>query len=284
MRTAAPGKIILLGEHSVVYGHRAIAAAVDLCTSVTLEAHEGPTQLRSTFLRDERLDRAVAHALPPRGWLVDIDTQLPVGRGMGSSAALSIALVRAAARLDGEELDFAVEHERGFALERIFHGNPSGLDHAVSALGGAVVYRKGEAPRPVAMPPTRVVVLDTGVAGDTAALVAGVASRRPQIDPHLDTLGQLVEDAIDVLDQPSALGELMNRAHHHLQCIGVSTPRLDELVNLARTHGAAGAKLSGAGGGGIVVALCPDGGQDLLAAARARGISSLPSVLPARGS
>lgn len=284
MRTAAPGKIILLGEHSVVYGHRAIAAAVDLCTGVTLEPHDGPTQLRSTFLRDERLDRAIAHALPPRGWLVDIDTQLPVGRGMGSSAALSVALVRAAARLNGEALDFAAEHERGFALERIFHGNPSGLDHAVSALGGAVVYRKGEAPRPVALPPTRVVVLDTGVAGDTATLVAGVASRRPGVDPHLDALGRLVEEALEVLDQPSALGDLMNQAHHHLQHIGVSTPRLDALVTLARAHGAVGAKLSGAGGGGIVVALCPDGGQELLAAARAQGISALPSVVPARGS
>jgi mevalonate kinase len=281
---AAPGKIILLGEHSVVYGHRAIAAAVELTTRVTLEPHDGPTWLRDSFLRDARLDQAIAHALPSTGWAVDIGTDLPVGRGMGSSAALSIALVRAAAAVRGENLDFEEEHRRGFDLERIFHGNPSGLDHAVSALGGAVVYRRGEAPLPIDMPRIPVVVLDTGVAGDTAALVAGVAARRPGIDESLDRLGALVEEALPALGDAQALGQAMNEAQHHLEQIGVSNPGIEELVRLARKHGALGAKLSGAGGGGIVVALTPDGGDGLLHAARRRDIPALASVLPAGSS
>lgn len=281
---AAPGKIILLGEHSVVYGHRAIASAVSLTTRVTLEPHHGPTRLRESFLRDSRLDEAIALALPATGWAVDIATDLPVGRGMGSSAALSIALVRAAAAVRGETLDFEEEHRRGFALERIFHGNPSGLDHAVSALGGAVVYRRGETPVPIAMPRTSVVVLDTGVAGDTAALVAGVAARRPGIDGSLDRLGALVEEALPRLDDPLALGQAMDEAQHHLERIGVSNAAIEGLVRLARSHGAVGAKLSGAGGGGIVVALTPDGGDRLLRAARQRNIPALASVLPAGSS
>ena len=280
MRTRAPGKLILLGEHSVVHGHRAIAAAVSLQTTVTLEAHAGPTRLRKAFHRDERVERAIARVLPPEGWLVDIETELPVGRGMGSSAALSVALVRAAAGLSGETLDFAALHERAFVLERIFHGDPSGLDHAVSALGGAVVYRKGEPPVPVSMPPTRVVVLDTGVAGDTATLVAGVASLRPAIDEALERLGELTEEAIPLLGDAQALGTLMNEAQHYLRTIGVSTLAIQELVVLARRHGALGAKLSGAGGGGVVLALTPDGGGSLLAAARERGVAAFGCTLP----
>ncbi len=266
----------------MVYGYRAIASAVSLQTRVTLRPHQGATHLDRTFLRDERVERAVRMALPPTGWAVDIETDLPIGRGMGSSAALSVALVRVAAQLDGQSLDFATEHERAFALERIFHGNPSGLDHAVSALGGAVIYRKGQAPEPVAMPPSSFVVLDTGVAGDTAALVAGVAARRPSIDASLDRLGELVEQALPSLGQPSVLGALMNEAQDHLSAIGVSTPAIDELVGLARSHGAAGAKLSGAGGGGVVIALTPDGGEALMAEARRRDVQSFLCTLPAR--
>ena len=284
MRGSAPGKLILLGEHSVVYGHRAIAAAVGLCTRVELRRCEGPTRLGASAIQDPRLDAALRCALPAQGLEVDIHTELPVGRGMGSSAALTIALLRAADQLAGRSSSFEELHARGYELERIFHGNPSGLDHAVSALGGAVVYRKGEAPQPVDMPSTPVVVLDTGTAGDTAQLVAGVASRRPAVDPALERLGQLVEQALPLLARPSDLGPLLNEAQARLQELGVSTPRIDLLVELARSHGALGAKLSGAGGGGVVLALTPDGGEGLLRAARARGIQAFSTTLPAEGS
>jgi mevalonate kinase len=283
MQGHAPGKLILLGEHSVVYGHRAIAAAVGLHTRVRLHRVPGPTHLGRSAVQDPRLEQALAIALPAQGLRVDIDTELPVGRGMGSSAALSIALLRAADALEGRTSSFEDLHARGFAIEKVFHGNPSGLDHAVSALGGAVVYRKGEAPQPVVMPPVRVVVLDTGKAGDTASLVAGVASRRPAIDAHLDRLGRLVEESLGVLDQPAELGARMDEAHARLREIGVSTDELDELVGLARASGALGAKLSGAGGGGVALALTPDGGQALLRAARARGIQAFGTTLPAQG-
>ena len=150
----------------------------------------------------------------------------------------------------------------------------------MSALGGAVVYRKGQTPAPLAMPPMPVVVLDTGIAGDTAALVAGVAARRPSIDPSLERLGELTEAALECLGEADSLGPLMNEAQHHLRHIGVSTPAIDLLVDLARRHGATGAKLSGAGGGGVVLALTPDGGASLLAEARARGVSAFGCVLP----
>ncbi|MCP4808503.1 MAG: mevalonate kinase [Proteobacteria bacterium] len=280
MRASAPGKLIVLGEHSVVYGHRAIAASVSRRTTVDLTASPGPTRLADSDIVDDRLLRALRATLPAEGWAVSIRTDLPVGRGMGSSASLSIALLRLRARFEGIEPDFAWLHAEGFALERIFHGDPSGIDHAVSALEGAVVYQRGEAPQPLAMTPMKVVVLDSGSAGNTAELVAGVAARRPGIEPALDRLGELVELAIGSLDDPLALGEAMDEAHALLVQIGVSTPILDDLVALARDHGATGAKLSGAGGGGVVMALCPDGGIELLRAAEARGIPAFLCTLP----
>lgn len=280
MIASAPGKLIVLGEHAVVYGHRAIAAAVSLRTRVRLEPTEGLTRLGESAIEDERLDAALALALPSRGHLVHIETDLPVGRGMGSSAALSIALLRLRAALEGTEPDFAWLHAEGFALERVFHGDPSGIDHAVSASERALVYRKGEEPRRVSMAPVEVVVLDSGTAGNTAELVAGVASRRPAVDPALDRLGELVEEALPYLDDPRALGAAMDEAHARLAEIGVSTPVLDDLVGLARRNGAVGAKLSGAGGGGVVVALCPDGGEETLRAARARGIHAFRCTIP----
>ena len=275
----APGKLILLGEHAVVYGHRALASPVSLGTQVSLEPCAGPTHLGDSSIQDPRLQRALEVALPAQGWRVHIQTDLPIGRGMGSSAALTIALLRAADAITGQQSSFEQLHARGFPIEALFHGNPSGLDHAVSALGSVVVYRKGQVPKPVAMPPHRVVVLDTGIAGDTRELVAGVASRRPGIEPSLRRLGALVETALPVLADPRALGDLMNEAQHHLEEIGVSTPMIQELVRLARAAGAHGAKLSGAGGGGVVLALTPQGPEQVLAAAAERGIDAFACTL-----
>ena len=276
------GKLIVLGEHAVVYGHRALAASVSLGTTVTLSPREGPTALDGGAAGDERLRRALALALPPEGWRVTITSELPVGRGMGSSAALTVALLRAAAAARGERPSPAELHRRGFAIERIFHGTPSGLDHAVAAAGGAVIYRRGEAPIPAAMPPLEVVVLDSGVAGDTGALVAEVRARRPGIDPTLDRLGALAERGLEHLGDPRALGALMDEAQALLGAIGVSTPQLEALCQLAREAGALGAKLSGAGGGGVVLALAGQAGPAILRAARRRGIRAFRCTLPGR--
>jgi len=138
----APGKLLLSGEHAVVHGHPAVAVAVDRGTTVRLTEVTGPRTLDAPF-HDDRLEAALSAVLPEAGLHVAIESDLPIGRGMGSSAALAIALVRARQALGGHPADFALLHREGFKVERIFHGQPSGVDHAVSALGGAVAYRKG---------------------------------------------------------------------------------------------------------------------------------------------
>lgn len=275
----APGKLILAGEHAVVFGHEAVAVAVDRRTEVWLRRVEGPRRLVAD-LRDARLNDALDVILPKEGVEVRIRTALPVGRGMGSSGALAVALLRARADLVGAPIDFATCHRDGFAIERVFHGTPSGLDHAVSARGGALRYRRGPdgAVELSPLPPPRwpLVVLDSGAAGDTGAMVAGVRSRRPGIDGALDAIGAVSAAVIAALQAgagPEALGPLLNENHALLQQIGVSTPELDALVALARRAGAAGAKLAGAGGGGVVIAACADPAP-VLAAASAAGVSA----------
>lgn len=271
----APGKLILSGEHAVVYGHQAVAVAVDRGTTVHLRRRPGPTGIERSILRDQRLRAAVAAVLPADGLAVDIETELPVGRGMGSSAALAIALLRARAGLEGREADFDELLEDGFTVERVFHGSPSGIDHTVAALGSAVRYRRrpdGPEIVPLGMPRLQLVVLDTGLTGDTRRLVSAVAARRPGIDPVLTRIGALTDTLVSQLEQGAAaedIGPLLTDNHRLLAEIGVSTPNLDRLVGFALQAGAHGAKLAGAGGGGVVIALVDDPALLLLAAGKA---------------
>jgi mevalonate kinase len=167
-------------------------------------------------------------------------------------------------------------------LERIFHGNPSGIDNAVAAERGVFLYTKARGASRIALPDTHIVVLDSMVQGNTKSMVEGVAANLTDNRPHLTKLGEITESALMCLDDPSALGQLMNRAHGHLREIGVSTAKLEELVNLSLANGAVGAKLSGAGGGGVVVALTPCGGERLIAEACARGIRHYKCTLTSR--
>lgn len=269
------GKLVLCGEHAVVYGHPAIALAVDRATVVRLTRRPGPTTIDSPH-GDDRLLGALCTVIESEGLSVCVDTDLPVGRGMGSSAALAVALVRARAALSGEAPDADTVYHRAMPIERAFHGNPSGVDVAVSAHGGCLWFQRGDA----AGVPVRqrlvcgrwsIVVLDSGIAGDTGQLVAGVGARRPEIDPVLERIGALVAEAREILCDPRALGELLTENHGLLRRIGVSTPQLDAFVALALANGAWGAKLAGAGGGGVVIALTEDPGR-LLAAAATAGI------------
>ncbi len=286
------GKLILVGEHAVVHGQPAIAFAVDRGTTVTLRAAEGPTRLRPD-LQDTPLRDAICAVVGTSGVEVTLATDLPIGRGMGSSAALAVALARAwhawsapdAPPLAGDAL-----FDAAMPTERAFHATPSGLDVAVSVHGGVLRYRRGPplSWRPLAPPTWSVVVLDSGTAGPTGPLVAGVTARRPAIDPLLDRIGGLVDAAEGALHDPATLGPILDENHALLRDIGVSTPALDGLCALARRAGAHGAKLSGAGGGGVVIALVTDP-EPVLAAARVAGVPAFtarpaPAAAPSPGS
>lgn len=270
------GKVLLCGEHAVVHGHPAIALAVDRKTRITLRRTGGPTRIESAH-GDPRLLDALGPLLPPTGLHLTVATDLPVGRGMGSSAALAVALTRARARLGSKHLTPQQIYDVAMPIERAFHGNPSGVDVAVSTWGGCLWFQPGDPPERVAlqMGRWRLVVLDSGQSGDTRRLVAHVATL--QADDTLARIGALVHKARAALLDATVLGPLLTENHRLLTSLGVSTPELDGLVTLALDAGAHGAKLSGAGGGGIVIAVVDDPAP-VLAAARAAGVTAFGCV------
>ena len=266
------GKLILLGEHAVVHGQPALAFAVSRGTDVTLTPrHDGVRRVLGE-VTDPLLDEALDAVLPEGGWDVAIASNLPLGRGMGSSASLGVAVARAVLGASAPP-DAVFAH--AMRLETVFHAQPSGLDVAVSVRGGMLRYQRMPAPTFVSLacPTWSVVVLDSGSKGSTRDMVQGVASRRPAIDGQLEAIGALVEAATAHLDDPAVLGPMLDENHERLRAIGVSTPVLDDLCALARHAGALGAKLSGAGGGGVVVALVRDPAP-VLAAAAAAGVAA----------
>jgi mevalonate kinase len=273
---SAPGKLILSGEHAVVYGYRAVAAAVSLRTTVTLVPRPGPSRLDDSPIRDDRVWPALTTILPPDGIGVVIRSDLPVGCGMGSSAALAIATLRALAALDGREPTFAELFERGFLPERVLHGNPSGVDHAVSALDRVVLYRReGPEISPLDVPELRLVVADTGSPGDTAAMVAGVRARNPKAE--LRRIGAVAEMVAAHLQRGDDPGPLFSENHRLLRRIGVSTDALDRVCGAMEGAGASGAKLAGAGGGGVAIGVVTAETEEaVLGAVRALGFRAFP--------
>ena len=271
----APGKLILMGEHAVVYGHPALAMAVDRGMHVRLRSRPGATGVDHSFADDPRLNEALRSVLPATGVGVEIESTLPIGRGMGSSAALAVALGRASLRLEGNTVTPEAVNERAFAVERIFHGQPSGIDHTVSMRGGALLYKRtdnGPEFERFELPDLPIVVIDSGSAGNTAHMVASVAERIQEARPYLDQISELLLNTKTALrtGDLDAIGQAWHENHWLLRAVGVSTPTLDRMVRVATESGATGAKLAGAGGGGVVIALAPNP-EPLLVAAKQNG-------------
>ncbi len=262
--TFAPGKVILTGEHAVVYGYPAIAMPISLGVTISIEYTDGPSFCPQAHL-DRRLWTAMRTLIPEDGYKISIHSSLPLGRGMGSSAALSVALVRAMAKLKPQQPTFEEECTVAMTMEKVFHGNPSGLDHTVSALGQSIYFHKtslGIKWNPLTVPDLKFLVIDSGTAGSTAEMVAKVArhSHEQSTTNILKEIGTTTVSIHSALEQRDIEETSRLCLHNHtlLRDLGVSTPVLDLLVEESMNMGAWGAKLSGSGGGGIVLTFGPD--------------------------
>ena len=269
-----PGKVILLGEHAVVYGEPALA--VPLAIGVTARAVPARRSLlvppaglslhhRRVLL--EAFGRAAeAAGHPPVR--VSLDSNLPVSMGLGSSAALAVAVSRVLLEASGRKATPARVVEVALRMEQAFHGTPSGVDHTCSAWGAPILFARpmrGRPGRVRRVRPRGEGVLLLGLVGPrrgTQATVAALrerASRWPTRYARLfREVGQLVREGTRALEAGDldALGDAMNVNHGLLAAAGVSSPVLDTAVDALRRSGALGAKLTGAGGdGGAVVAL-----------------------------
>jgi mevalonate kinase len=273
----ACGKAILLGEHAVVYGVPAIAVGIDRgARAQAVALDHGPSRLLvrgwNIAVRENEDQHDIARAFrailesvrsatPGFGpHAVEVEADLPPGGGLGCSAAMGVAIARALEpRLGPSALQ-----ERAMAWEQVFHGNPSGVDAAVAARGGCAMFRKGAGLEAVRVRGAlHLCVGNTGMASSTKSMVEAVArlkARRPEVvDKSFEGVRSLVANArlaIEAGDRV-ALGRLMDLNQMLLGGLFVSTPEIERLCGLARDAGALGAKLTGAGGGGSVIALVP---------------------------
>jgi mevalonate kinase len=279
----APGKIILFGEHAVVYGQPAIAVPVtEVQASATLEstpANDGlrivaPDLNRDYWLAEAAVDDPLAaiikltlqkldRPVPPQAKLTVAST-IPLGRGMGSGAAISTAVARALSQFYQQPLTPAEVSSLVFEVEKLYHGTPSGIDNTVVAFARPVYFIKGQPLQRMRVTrPFTIVVGDTGVVASTRQVVGDVRRRR-QVEPerydkYFAQIGAIAPQARAIIEQGTAdlstLGQLMNDNQALLETIGVSSPELERLIEAARKAGALGAKLSGAGWGGNMIGL-----------------------------
>ena len=256
----AHSKIILIGEHAVVYGYPAISLPL-LEVEVTCRVVPAETPWR--LFEEDTLSMAVYASLE---YLTikdacircQIESAIPEKRGMGSSAAISIAAIRAVfdyydAQLSQETLEILVNR-----AEMIAHMNPSGLDAKTCLSDHPIRFIKNLGFTELEMDlSTYLVIADTGVYGHTREAIQVVQSKGKDALPYLQTLGDLTQEAEDAINHKDAekLGEILSQAHENLKEIGVSSQEADSLVETAIHHGALGAKMSGGGLGGCIIAL-----------------------------
>ncbi len=301
---SAAGKIILFGEHAVVYGRPALAVPLtDLRARVRVETtgqngiiiHAkdiGESFLLATAPSDNGLaaiTRATLRELavsPSDGLELWIESDIPLASGLGSGAAVSTAIVRALSEhfhnpLSPEQVSALV-----FETEKLYHGTPSGIDNTVIALERPIRFEHGAGPRPIQIArPFRLIIAYTGIASPTRVTVGDVRQgweRDPKRYEELfDQVARVVEQSQVALERGAnkELGPLMNRNQELLEKLGVSSVAIESLRRLAKQAGAGGSKLSGGGRGGNVIVYPGEGNEDeiedaLIAAGAARVITT----------
>ncbi|AJF61237.1 TPA: mevalonate kinase [Candidatus Woesearchaeota archaeon] len=273
----ASGKIILFGEHAVVYGYPGIAVPVkDAAVEVSISPSDYFSYETDRELYKEEKERLndllellffQLHA-EKKDMEIKIRSTIPVASGMGSSAALSVALIRAIAEHLGKAIDDKKVNEIAFECEKMFHGTPSGIDNTVVTYGKPVYFYDGEMYFLKLKKPLHLVIANTGIKSPTKEAVLEVRQRyerdREEYSALFEKIGQIAGNAKTALEsgETAQLGGLMDKNHALLQQIGVSCKELDELVSAAKSAGALGAKLAGAGKGGNMVALVEQDKKD----------------------
>ena len=301
MKASAPGKIILFGEHAVVYNRPALAVPV---TQVHVDVEVSDSSRAGIWINAPGIDlHAELNTLPAdhpiasvilklfsppfssphflfekmggqRGIDISIASTIPVASGLGSGAAVSVALTRALALHVEHPLTNEQVNNLVFEIEKLHHGTPSGIDNTVITYNKPVYFIKGQ---PIeifkAGKPFTIVIGDTGIPAPTKESVSDVRrlwlQDSPAFENYFNEIAQIVLIARRSIEsgRPELLGELMDQNHALLQQLTVSSPELDKLVNAARNAGALGAKLSGGGRGGNMIALVEQAEAESVASA-----------------
>ncbi len=290
---SAPGKVILFGEHFVVHGNPALVSSISL--RATVEASE--TGREGVFLEGFGEDNpavvASKHLLKKlecgKGLELKVSSEIPQSVGLGSSAAVAVASAAATLQLCSNELDRSLILEAAHEGEKVIHYTPSGIDTSIATYGGAGVFSKSSGYRKMDFDLRYLLILNTGKPRRTGDLVRKVkvfSEENPdRFKAILMSAERIVEDAIDKLKSQDLefLGKLMNRNQELLRLIGVSSREIDEAVSACLNAGAYGAKLTGAGGGGCVIAMADYDKLDKIAESLRKKYSVIKAALVVEG-
>ena len=277
---SAPGKIILFGEHAVVYGRPALAVPVtQIQARVTVCADqlggirvEAPDISLDAVLSDLPTNHPLAAVIKsvfttlgitqPLSLTVHIESTIPIASGLGSGAAVSVAIIRALSMFLGCPLADEQVNALAFEVEKLYHGTPSGIDNTVITYARPVYFAKHQPIETLHVAaPFIIVIGDTGIASPTKQVVDDVRklwqAETEQYEKIFNAVGEIVLNARHAIENGniSALGPLMDENNSLLQVMRVSSPELDRLITASRAAGALGAKLSGGGRGGNMIAL-----------------------------
>lgn len=278
--SSAPGKVILFGEHAVVYGRPALAIPVtQLQATATVSKNsrggiwvEAPNINLSSELSQLAPEHPLAAVINsvfeilnitrPPACTVYLQSTIPVASGLGSGAAVSVAILRALSAFLGHPLSDEQINKLAFEVEKLHHGTPSGIDNYVITYARPVYFVKGRAIKTFRVGADFTIVIgDTGTPAPTKESVAAVRklweTDQPRWEKVFDRVGEIVWDARQAIERGDGveLGKLMDANHSLLQEMTVSSVELDSLVDAAHKSGVLGAKLSGGGRGGNMIAL-----------------------------
>ena len=253
-------KIILIGEHSVVYGYPAIAIPLK---DILVKCRIMEAKSKYFYNPEDTLSTAIYTALK---YLKKenakikylIESEIPTKRGMGSSAAVSIAAIRAVFDYFGKNLDDKILEKMVQEAETVAHMNPSGLDAKTCLSDKALKFIKNKGFSYIDLNlGAYLVVADTGVHGNTREAVENVREMGDKAQPMLKNLGELTEKMEIAIREKSLekIGEIMNQANLELKKLNLTIEKSDILVEEALKNGALGAKMSGGGLGGCIIAL-----------------------------
>jgi hydroxymethylglutaryl-CoA reductase len=301
-RQSASGKIILLGEHAVVYGRPAIALPIPLAVEATVRKYlkdegQGVDILIPRWGLEQKVHAGTQGLAGILGSVLDqlnllgenmaieVFPHIPRAMGLGGSSALAVAILRAVDHAFGLSLGNERINELAFECEKAAHGTPSGVDNTVATYGTPLIYRRtDDQPRFETLKlsePLELVVGITGRESLTADAVARVRKAWQQYPERYEGLFDQIQAVTDAGHDAllggnlEELGELMNLCHGYLNALQLSTPELEELIHIARAHGAYGAKLTGGGCGGSMIALCPENKQQIQQVMQAAGYQTL---------